>query len=845
MEGSYLDVSSVPMSNCIVVFNIPDNVTKDMVELYFENNKRSNGGPVSKVGMFKPLGFCLVYFDDFKTVGSVLSKEQTLSSIVVEVKRYLPCIARAEVDSVYRKLRFCDPIAMNVSPLKMRFIKSSQLATVSLDAQMSMCYAALAWSEETSSVEISCTLTTEVKNCIALACNWKEVAEQKFNDFMDKITEQDMPVIQELWEKVTPKLSDVSQENPKDAAVYLSKKYGKISIVGVKHVADQLINSIRDVIKLASDEFATEKQWTREHVTALQQIQTRMLLAEEFPTKMEEVFPGIKVEINLGKNEIIIKVWEKTEKKLLVMSASKQTLATAARVVFESVLSKTILLSEANISLLLSHTWKEKREELKNKYKEKLVFDTTDFGKLVIGTTDDITNEVESAIQSFLRAHSIFKDKIRVPHDVYQLFIRHHVQDFQRIASSLQSENVRIFLKDDAHEFEISGSKVGMGQAKTQVEALLRKVNKKQHTCIKPGLRKYLQTEKGSEIMQSVESAFPCVISMNEDDDDMGSDKICVIASCTGYENRRMFAAVGDMSELNVEVIVNPSNDKIGLSGGLGNVIKMKGGLALERPCKGYMKNNGQLSEGEVFVSPAGNLKAKHIIHVVGPTWNDGIHQEDEKLTEVVFEAMKQASIKNIKSLAMPAISCGVYGFPVKKATGIIVAAVKNFFREEQDSSLTEIYLCDMKYGTVDAFTEALQKEWGAQNVKKHACQTQQRKPASVEFASDDEQPCLRIQLTCTYRPISDCKRQHWVVASTVGCADGRVRVFDSMFKKMDKEYIYKLLNMVIYKDESLIVERSNFQKQKNKADCGVFAIAAAFSLAVGRNPSNLGYDTT
>ncbi|XP_052770999.1 protein mono-ADP-ribosyltransferase PARP14-like [Mya arenaria] len=779
MEGSYLDVSSVPMSNCIVVFNIPDNVTKDMVELYFENNKRSNGGPVSKVGMFKPLGF---------SVGSVLSKEQTLSSIVVEVKRYLPCIARAEVDSVYRKLRFCDPIAMNVSPLKMRFIKSSQLATVSLDAQMSMCYAALAWSEETSSVEISCTLTTEVKNCIALACNWKEVAEQKFNDFMDKITEQDMPVIQELWEKVTPKLSDVSQENPKDAAVYLSKKYGKISIVGVKHVADQLINSIRDVIKLASDEFATEKQWTREHVTALQQIQTRMLLAEEFPTKMEEVFPGIKVEINLGKNEIIIKgnhedvntvllkmhelkdkfcaqefqvndrvfclydisnktvkeyilkklknicvvaVWEKTEKKLLVMSASKQTLATAARVVFESVLSKTILLSEANISLLLSHTWKEKREELKNKYKEKLVFDTTDFGKLVIGTTDDITNEVESAIQSFLRAHSIFKDKIRVPHDVYQLFIRHHVQDFQRIASSLQSENVRIFLKDDAHEFEISGSKVGMGQAKTQVEALLRKVNKKQHTCIKPGLRKYLQTEKGSEIMQSVESAFPCVISMNEDDDDMGSDKICVIASCTGYENRRMFAAVGDMSELNVEVIVNPSNDKIGLSGGLGNVIKMKGGLALERPCKGYMKNNGQLSEGEVFVSPAGNLKAKHIIHVVGPTWNDGIHQEDEKLTEVVFEAMKQASIKNIKSLAMPAISCGVYGFPVKKATGIIVAAVKNFFREEQDSSLTEIYLCDMKYGTVDAFTEALQKEWGAQNVKKHACQTQQRKPGN------------------------------------------------------------------------------------------------------------------
>ncbi|WAR21747.1 Y2902-like protein [Mya arenaria] len=396
-----------------------------------------------------------------------------------------------------------------------------------------------------------------------------------------------MPVIQELWEKVTPKLSDVSQENPKNAAVYLSKKYGKISIVGVKHVADRLIDSIRDVIKLASDEFAKEKQWTREYVTALQQIQTRMLLAEEFPTKMEEAFPDIKVEINIGKNEIIIK-----------------------------------------------------------------------------GNHED-------------------------------------------------SENVRIFSKDDAHEFEISGSKDGMEQAKTQVEARLRKVNKKEHEIRKPGLGMYMQTETGSEIVRSVESTFPCVISINDDSDDddyMGSD-ICVIASFTGYDNRRMFAAVGDMSELNVEVIVNPSDDKIGLSGGLGNVIKMKGGLALERPCKGYIKNNDQLSEGEVFVSPAGNLKAKHIIHVVGPAWKDGTHQEDEKLTEVVFKAMKQASMKHMKSLAMPAISCGVYRFPVKKATDIIVAAVKNFFREEQDSSLTEIYLCDKKDGTVYAFTEALQKE--------------------------------------------------------------------------------------------------------------------------------------
>ncbi|XP_052771700.1 protein mono-ADP-ribosyltransferase PARP14-like isoform X2 [Mya arenaria] len=504
---------------------------------------------------------------------------------------------------------------------------------------------------------------------------------------------------------------------------------------------------------------------------------------------MEETFPDFKVKINQGKNEIIIEgiyhdvnavllkmyqlkdnfcsqefqfqkqvlllydisnktvkeyivkkmknsritaVWENTGGKLIVMSSNQQTLDTAAKVVRESVLSKTIPLSEATMSVLQTDNWEDKHRELNEKYRGKLLFDTTDLGKLVFETTDDIANEVEKALESFLTAHSILKDTIKVPHNVYKLMIRHHVSNIQQIAKSFHSEKVRIFLKDDGHAFEISGTKDVMEQVKTQVETLLRKVNKKQHQIRKPGLGEYMQTEKGRKMIRSVESAFPCVISKNDnsdDYDDMGSDTICVIASCTGYENRRLFAAVGDMTELNVEVIVNPSDDKIGFFGGLGKVLRMKGGLALERYCKDYIKNNGPLSDGEVFVSPALNMKAKQFFHVVGPAWEDGTDQEDEKLTEVVFKALKQASMKDLNSLAMPAISCGVYGFPVKKATCIIVAAVKNFFREEQDSSLTDIYLCDLKDGTVDAFTEALQKEWGAQNVNKHESQTPRWKP--------------------------------------------------------------------------------------------------------------------
>ncbi|WAR21745.1 hypothetical protein MAR_015719, partial [Mya arenaria] len=529
-------------------------------------------------------------------VDSVLSKEQMLDGNKVEVKRYIQCIARAEGDSVKRRFRFSESFTISVSKSKTKFLKNSHMAKTALREQMNMCNASLTWSEETPSVELSCSLTTEVRDCILLASNWKECAEQNFNDFIDKISEQDMPVMLELWEKVTPKLSEVSLEQPEAAAVYLSKEAGKITVVGMKHVADPLIKSIGAIIDLASDEFAKEKMWTRETVTSLHQIQTRMLLADKFPTKMEETFPDVKVKINQGKNEIIIEgicqdvntvllkmyeqkekfcsvefqfqkqvlclydisnktvkeyivkkmknnrivaVWENTGSKLIVMTANKDTLDTAAKVVRESVLSKTIPLSEANMSVLQTDIWEEKHRELNSKYRDKICLDTTYLGKLVFGTTDDIAYEVEIAIQSFLRTHSILKETIQVPRNVYKLMKRYH------------EKQVRIFSKDDAHAFEIFGTKDGMEQAKTQVEVFLRKVNKMKHEVRKPGLGDYLQTKKGSEITRSVESAFPCVISMNEDSDgnhDMGSENICVIASCTGYENRRMFVTVGDMS---------------------------------------------------------------------------------------------------------------------------------------------------------------------------------------------------------------------------------------------------------------------------------------------------------
>ncbi|XP_053402641.1 uncharacterized protein TM_0508-like [Mercenaria mercenaria] len=120
----------------------------------------------------------------------------------------------------------------------------------------------------------------------------------------------------------------------------------------------------------------------------------------------------------------------------------------------------------------------------------------------------------------------------------------------------------------------------------------------------------------------------------------------------------------------------------------------------------------GSIDEGEAFVSEAGSLPAKHVVHVNSPIKREGTENEHRLLGQTVRNAMMQASVKNAKTIALPAISCGTSGFTSKKATGLIVRAVRNFFREDQSSSLEHVYLVDITPQTAKRFQEALCREF-------------------------------------------------------------------------------------------------------------------------------------
>jgi len=147
----------------------------------------------------------------------------------------------------------------------------------------------------------------------------------------------------------------------------------------------------------------------------------------------------------------------------------------------------------------------------------------------------------------------------------------------------------------------------------------------------------------------------------------------------------------GDITLANVEVIVNPANSQLMHGGGLAAIIARKAGPVLDSESKSWIREHGPVSHGVPAYTNAGDLPFKQIIHAVGPVWGSG--EERAKLRDAVQGSLQLAHDLQLKSLAIPAISTGVFGFPVEPAAKVILSAIIDFTESNPDSCLETVQL--------------------------------------------------------------------------------------------------------------------------------------------------------
>src|SRR5664279_5084792 len=141
------------------------------------------------------------------------------------------------------------------------------------------------------------------------------------------------------------------------------------------------------------------------------------------------------------------------------------------------------------------------------------------------------------------------------------------------------------------------------------------------------------------------------------------------------FDRTLVIAGPGDITRETCDAIVNAANSSLLGGGGVDGAIHRAGGPAILEACKSIVERQGRLPAGKAVATPAGRLAAKYVIHTVGPIWSGGHQREAETLTSCHEESIRRADELQLQTIAFPAISTGVYGYPLDQAAEIAVAS--------------------------------------------------------------------------------------------------------------------------------------------------------------------------
>jgi len=173
--------------------------------------------------------------------------------------------------------------------------------------------------------------------------------------------------------------------------------------------------------------------------------------------------------------------------------------------------------------------------------------------------------------------------------------------------------------------------------------------------------------------------------------------------------NTRLSVIQGDITVQATDAIVNAANSSLMGGGGVDGAIHRAGGPAILEECKKTVSRQGRLPTGKAVITTGGNLKARFVIHTVGPVWHGGNQGEEALLASAYRESLSLAAENGLNSVSFPSISTGAYGYPVDKAAGVALKTVKGFLKN-RESSINEVVFVLFDSATYSVYASKIEE---------------------------------------------------------------------------------------------------------------------------------------
>ncbi|XP_078597384.1 protein mono-ADP-ribosyltransferase PARP14-like [Branchiostoma floridae x Branchiostoma japonicum] len=423
---------------------------------------------------------------------------------------------------------------------------------------------------------------------------------------------------------------------------------------------------------------------------------------------------------------------------LVCLATTKKDADAALTVIESAIVTDTFVVPKESVGLCESPKWRNLTEEISEpllQCKECVTVETTVVR--LTGTKEKVA-EAQRRLTEFLRQNTIVNTTLAVDIGTSRYLWEH--QNIKKVVEDkLKQKRERIEINPAIGDqgnpvggFLIRGTREGIDEACSLIREYAAKVKTGRYRVQKPGMQHFLTEGAGRDSIKLIETTQKCVIELENvktetpagaiGGQEENTQQIC---SYTREDGRDFVVLFGDLTCHSVDVMVNAANPELKLGGGLAKRIVSKGGKRIQEDCTKLLEEEGlkMLRPGTAVKANSHALPCKLLVHAISPRWPEGSRaetymfedpedrQEVKDLKHAVYRSLILAD--NYKSIALPVISTGAYGFPLELAVRTIVGTVEEFFKNYPTSSLRSVHFMDSQKPAVNALCKEFVRRYG------------------------------------------------------------------------------------------------------------------------------------
>lgn len=421
----------------------------------------------------------------------------------------------------------------------------------------------------------------------------------------------------------------------------------------------------------------------------------------------------------------ICAIYHVQEREIVLMASSDTALAEAQQKM-KTALSHQVLAVDDQ-AVLRKPEWKQLNAQLMdscNSPKMKTVvihFDPERGDRVTVSGFLNPVKEVAGHLMGFVEKFSHVQEALRVKSCAVVKFI----QDNKSTDLNNLSKEIRVSMDLLRRKIKISGPRLHVREAKASLQKIAQDLSTDELTIVKPGARKYFLAD-GKSFLSTVMKECDCVVLLQEDhmlseedEEDEDEEELDRFGTSTYCEVRisggvLLTVSRADICTFKADAVVNAANEDLNHIGGLALALLKAAGPVLQKLSDDHVKRHGPLKPGDAVATDAGNLPCRHVVHAVGPRFSDWDRRTAVmRLKEAVHSSLREAVKVKCCTVALPAISSGIFGFPLDLCAETIALAVKEYCDQGKGpGSLKEIYLVDNNDNTVRAMAKAVASQF-------------------------------------------------------------------------------------------------------------------------------------